>query len=314
MKISKQKFEKTLSIREQFGKTLTKVSKSNKKIVVVSCDLESACKLKEFKKKFPSRFIETGIAEANAIGIASGVALSGFRTVLASFASFITGKNIEIRMSVSYNNAPVIIIGTHGGMIGADGATQAGLQDISVMRSIPDFKIFQPCSNIETDQILRHALKDKAPTYIRVARNVVPEILDKNYKFDPKIGANYIKKGNKIAIISSGPMVYNSLKAIDDIKNKKDFSVINLSKIKPVNSKFIKKIADNHKAIVTIEDHSTEGGIGSLINETLSSHDRKIKVFMLGITNQFISSDNPSSLETFYGLSPDKIKSFLNKI
>ena len=303
-----------ISIREQFGKTLTKASSKNKKIIVVSCDLESACKLKEFKKKFPSRFIETGIAEANAVGIASGMGMAGFRTVLASFASFITGKNIEIRMSVSYNNAPVIIVGTHGGMIGADGATQAGLQDISVMRSIPNFKIFQPCSNIETDQIVKYALKDNAPTYIRIARNVIPEILNKKYKFNPKVGINYLIKGKKIAVISSGPMVYNSLKAIEDINNKNDFSLINISKLKPINSKIIKKIAEKHKIIVTIEDHSTEGGIGSLISETLSAYDKKIKIHMMGITNQFISSDNPANLEKFYGLSPSKIKSFLKKI
>lgn len=303
-----------ISIREQFGKTLTKVSSKNKEIIVVSCDLESACKLKEFRKKFPSRFVETGIAEANAIGIASGIGMAGYRTVLASFASFITGKNIEIRMSVSYNNAPVIIVGTHGGMIGADGATQSGLQDISVMRSIPNFKIFQPCSNIETDQIIKYALKDKSPTYIRIARNVVPEILNKKYKFKPKIGINYLIKGKKIAVISSGSMVYNCLKAITNINSKNDFSLINISKIKPINKLFVKKIAEKHKIIVTIEDHSTEGGIGSLINETLSSYKKKNQIYMMGITDQFISSDNPTNLEKHYGLSPSKIKNFLTKI
>ena len=202
------------SIREQFGKTLAEVAKKDKKIVVVSCDLRFSCKLDTFAKNFPKRFFEVGIAEANGIGIAAGLAMAGYRPFIASFASFITGKNLEIRTSISYNIAPVVIVGTHGGLIGPDGATQSGLQDISVMRSIPNFKIFQPCSEIETKQIIEYAAKDNAPTYIRIARNVIPEFLNSNYKFVP--GDNrYIKRGSKYAIISSGPMLYNCLKALE---------------------------------------------------------------------------------------------------
>ena len=163
------------SIREQFGFTLANLGKKNHNIIAISCDLQSACKLNLFAKKFPKRFIEVGIAEANGIGLAAGLAMNKFKPFIASFSSFITGKNLEIRCSIAYNNAPVVIIGTHGGMIGADGATQSGLQDISVMRSMPNFHIYQPCSNMETSQIIYHVSKLKVPAYVRIARNIVPE-------------------------------------------------------------------------------------------------------------------------------------------
>ena len=133
------------ALRDVFGKALREIGRKNQKIIAISPDLKQATKLSYFFEKFPHRSIETGIAEANAIGIAAGLALSNFRPVVASFGSFLTGKNIEIRTSISFNKAPVILVGTHGGLIGYDGPTQAGLQDISVMRSLPGMKNYD-CS------------------------------------------------------------------------------------------------------------------------------------------------------------------------
>ena len=160
----------TVAIRETFGKEIVKLAKTNKKILALTADLKNATKIEYFFKEFPSRSFETGIAEANCIGIASGLALSGFRPVVTSFGSFLTGKNVEIRISTAFNNAPVILVGTHGGLIGPDGPTQAGLQDISVMRSIPNIKVFQPATNIETASILKHCFKIKDPIYLRISR------------------------------------------------------------------------------------------------------------------------------------------------
>ena len=299
------------SIREQFGQTLSDLAKKNKKIVAISCDLRGACKLNTFAKKFPKRFIEVGIAEANGVGIASGLALNGFKPFLASFSSFITGKNIEIRCSISYNNAPVVIIGTHGGMIGADGATQSGLQDISVMRSLPNFHVYQPCSNLETTQIIDHVSKLDKPAYVRIARNVIPEFLPKNYKFKFK-KLTTIKNGKEIAIISSGPMLYNCLKAIEKIKDKEKFALLNLSTIKPLNEKQIVQKLKKFQRIITVEDHTIEGGIGGVIAEVMSNSAYAKKIQMLGITNKFINSDNPTNLEKKFKLDINNLYKIIN--
>ena len=299
------------SIREQFGQTLSDLAKKNKKIVAISCDLRGACKLNTFAKKFPKRFIEVGIAEANGVGIASGLALNGFKPFLASFSSFITGKNIDIRCSISYNNSPVVIIGTHGGMIGADGATQSGLQDISVMRSLPNFHVYQPCSNLETTQIIDHVSKLDKPAYVRIARNVIPEFLPKNYKFKFK-KLTTIKNGKKIAIISSGPMLYNCFKAIEKIKDKEKFALLNLSTIKPLNEKQIVQKLKKFQRIITVEDHTIEGGIGSVIAEVMSNSAYAKKIQMLGITNKFINSDNPTNLEKKFKLDINNLYKIIN--
>ncbi len=301
------------SIREQFGFTLANLGKKNHNIIAISCDLQSACKLSLFAKKFPKRFIEVGIAEANGIGLAAGLAMNKYKPFIASFSSFITGKNLEIRCSIAYNNAPVVIIGTHGGMIGADGATQSGLQDISVMRSMPNFHIYQPCSNIETSQIIYHVSKLKVPAYVRIARNIVPEFLPKSYKFKFK-KISKIKNGKKFAIISSGPMVYNSIEAVKKIKKKEDFAIYNLSTIKPLDKKDIIKKLKGYKKIITIEDHTTEGGIGSAISEVISSSKYPKNIKMLGITDRFINSDSPINIEKQLKLDPKSISKLLEKI
>ena len=186
-------------------------------------------------------------------------------------------------------------------MIGADVATQSGLQDISVMRSLPNFHVYQPCSNLETTQIIDHVSKLDKPAYVRIARNVIPEFLPKNYKFKFK-KLTTIKNGKKIAIISSGPMLYNCFKAIEKIKDKEKFALLNLSTIKPLNEKQIIQKLKKFQRIVTVEDHTIEGGIGSVIAEVMSNSAHPKKIQMLGITNKFINSDNPTNLEKKFKL------------
>ena len=260
---------KAVAIRDAFGKTLAVEGKKNKKIVAVSIDLKGACKLNYFFENFPHRSFEVGIAEANAVGIATGLSFEGFRPFVASFGSFITGKNTEIRNSISYNNAPVVIVGTHCGLIGSDGATQSALQDLSIMRSMPYFDVFQPCTPLDTKEIIKYVCKTKKPTYLRIARNEIPEFLSKNHKF--KIGIpNEILKGKKTLIISSGAMVYNCLKAIKELK-KSEFGLLNISSIKPLNQKAVINIIKRYKKIITVEDHSVLGGLGSVISEFIDS-------------------------------------------
>ena len=188
----------------------------------------------------------------------TGLSFEGFRPFVASFGSFITGKNTEIRNSICYNNAPVVVVGTHCGLIGSDGATQSALQDISIMRSMPYFDVFQPCTPLDTKEIIKYVCKSKNPTYLRIARNEIPEFLNKNHKF--KIGIpNQIIRGKKKLIISSGAMVYNCLQAIQTL-NSNDYGLLNISSLKPLNRKsvlnfLLKKFDINSKFPTLVDDY-----------------------------------------------------------
>jgi transketolase len=306
------KKDNLISIRDAFGKALAAEGKKNKKVLAISIDLKGACKLSYFFESFPERSIEVGIAEANAVGVATGLSFEGFRPFVASFGSFITGKSAEIRNSISYNNAPVVIVGTHCGLIGSDGATQSALQDISIMRSMPYFNVFQPCTPLDTKEIIKYVCKSKEPTYLRIARNEIPEFLNKNHKF--KIGMpNEILKGSKKLIISSGAMVYNCLKAIKKI-NKSEFGLVNISSIKPLNSKALIKIMRRYKKIVTVEDHSILGGLGSTISEIIAENNLNTKYKIHGLKSGFIDSDIPEVLEKKYQMDSESLVKIFNNL
>ena len=301
-----------ISIREAFGNHLLKLGKSKKKLVVLSCDLKDATKTKKFFNKYPKRSFEIGISEANAIGISAGLSLAGFTPVISSFAAFIVGKHLEIRTSLSYNKAPTIIVGTHGGLIGQDGATQSATQDISLMRSMPNFEVFQPCSPIEMEKILNYSVNSKKPIYIRVSRNEVDEIYNKDYKFIPG-ECSKILNGKKLAIISSGPIIHNCIKAIKEC-DLKDIALFNVPSYKPFNEqKFINKIK-KFKKVLVVEDHSIYGGLRSLVAEVLTSRNIPIKIDFIGINDCFIESGSVPDLENKYKISSNAICKKIKKI
>tara|TARA_X000000950_G_scaffold285611_1_gene392043 strand:- start:265 stop:1203 length:939 start_codon:yes stop_codon:yes gene_type:complete len=302
------------ALRNVFGDELVKLGNKNKKIVVISCDLKSATKTSNFFKKFPKRSFEVGIAEANGLGIATGFALKGFVPIISSFASFITGKFLEIRTSISYNNAPVKIIGTHGGFIGKDGATQSGTQDIALMLSLPKFEIFQPCSPIEMKKILSHVIKSKKPSYVRICRNEVSEIYTKKFKFVPGKPVQLIKGKNSV-IISSGPLIHNCLVAIKILKRKKIYpGLININSYKPFNYKLLFNLIKTKNNILIIEDHVSHGGLTSLVHETLIKYGKsKCKVNSLNLNEKFSESGLPVDLERDNGFDPKNIAKLVNE-
>lgn len=297
------------SIRDTFGKSLVNIAKNNKNIICISPDLKQATKLSYFFSKYPNRSIETGIAEANAIGIAAGLALSGIRPVVASFGSFLTGKNIEIRTSIAFNQAPVIIVGTHGGLIGADGPTQAGLQDIAVMRSMPNMAVVQPSTNIETIKVLEYYLnkKNKEIVYLRISREQTKEFFKKNHKFKPGKISNIINEYRDGYIFASGSVLQNCYEAIKEIKNKK-IGLGNLSSIKPINLNDIKKIISKTKKIITFEDHNIYGGLGSAVNEAVIKVSGKTQIFNFGINDVFTQSGSVKDLYKSYLLDTTSIR------
>ena len=305
---------KNLAIRDVFGLTLRDLGRKNKKIFAVSPDLKAATKLSYFFKEFPERSIETGIAEANAIGISAGLALSGLKPVVSSFGAFLTGKNVEIRTSISFNNANVIIAGTHGGLIGPDGPSQAGLQDIAVMRSIPNMSVYQPATAIETKKILEFSIKSDKPIYIRISRQANKEFFTPKYKFiegDPVVIDKNYKDG---IVISSGNTLQNCYKAINKFKTiGKKIGLINIPSIKPLNKSMIKKLLKKTKFVFTVEDHNIFGGLGSVILESLSDLENKPKVFIHGLPDIFIQSDEVDNLYRFYNLDTDGIFNFISK-
>jgi transketolase len=301
-----------ISLRDEFGLFLSKIGEKNKKIVAISPDLKQATKLSYFFKKFPKRSIETGIAEANAIGIAAGLALSGFVPVVASFGSFITGKNIEIRTSIAFNNAPVIIVGTHGGLIGADGPTQAGLQDIAVMRSMPLMSVVQPSSAIELRSALKFYIKKKQPVYFRITREYCREFFNKNYVFNEGQISLIIKKTRRILVLTSGPLLQKCFDAIKNI-DQKEIGLGNVSSIKPINKKNLKNLVNKTKEIIIFEDHNIHGGMGSAILEKLAEIENKKKVTIYGLNDTFTQSDSPENLYKHYGLDIKSIQQILLK-
>lgn len=301
---------KKIALRDAFGKALSNKGEKNQKLVAISVDLKGACKLDYFFNKFPSRSFEIGIAEANSIGIATGLSFEGYRPFIASFGSFITGKHSEIRNTISYNNASVVIVGTHCGLIGSDGATQSALQDIAIMTSMPFFEVFQPCSPLDTKEIINYATKSKKPTYIRVPRNEIEEIFGKKHKF--KIGVpNEIIKGSNTLIISSGAMVSNCFKAIKKINDNK-IGLVNISSIKPLDHKKVINIINKYKKIIVVEDHYKIGGIGSIISEILSLHNIKKKFKIHALNNGFIDSDTPINLEKYYKMDINSLKKLIS--
>jgi len=233
--------------------------------------------------------------------------LSGLKTVITSFGSFLTGKNIELRISVAYNNAPVVVVGTHGGLIGPDGATQAGTQDIAVMRSMPRFSVFQPASPIEVRRVLDYCIESKEPSYIRISRNEVSELHDESFKFE--LGKPYvIKEGIDIVIFSSGPIVHNCLAAAQDLAKDLSIKVVNLITIKPLNVKEITRAVVGAKLVLVFEDHEIYGGLGGAILEAIALSKIGAPIYLYGLDGQFVDSDKPAQLEAVFKLDKEGIR------
>jgi len=293
--------------RDAFGNQLIKSAKTNNKILVLSADLSKATKTEKFSKEYPDRFFEIGIAESNMIGIGSGLSEYGFKVVMTSFASFLTGKYDVIRVSLAYSNAPVILVGTHAGLaIGKDGVTQMGLEDISLMRSLPNMQVMQPATAIETKKMVKYLLDSdlNGPVYLRLGRQPVSEIFDENYEFIPNKGV-VCKDGNELAIFVTGCLLDEVLKAVEN--SKKNCAVINIHTIKPIDKEIILKFSKQCKKVMTVEDHSIVGGLGSTISEVLSDENPTL-LKRIGLNDIFPESGVPSELWEKYGLSSNRIE------
>ena len=296
--------------RDAFGDQLLKSGEENDKIIVLSADLSKATRTDKFAKRFPNRFVEVGIAECNMIGMASGMSEHGFRPFLSSFASFLTGKYDVIRISAAYSEAPIVLVGTHSGMaIGKDGVTQMGLEDVSLMRSLPGMTVIQPATYIECREAVKYLCEIDSlpgPVYLRLGRQVVKEVFDESYAFNPS-GVSIVSDGDDIVIFSTGcilPDVLESKALLAEFGlNPK---IINIHTIKPLSEQSILEHVENAKVVITVEDHSIIGGLGSAIAELLSEKSPK-RVLRIGLCDVFPESAQPSDLYRKYGLDSESI-------
>jgi transketolase len=298
-------YENKKSIREVFGKTLVELGRIYPNLVVLDADVSCSTQTKLFAKEFPNRFFDVGIAEQDLITTAAGLALTDKIAFAATFAVFATGRTYDqIRSSVCYQKANVKIIGTHGGVtVGEDGATHQALEDISLMRGLPNMTVIVPA---ECVRALEFAAKHIGPVYIRIARNSLPDIYPANYEFNPH-KANILKQGTNVTIVSNGDVLAEVIKAAD-ILNTKGISaeIISVPVVKPLDYVTIVESAKKTSFVVTVENHSINGGLGSAVCEALSEH-HPTKVLRIGTQDVFGQSGTPQELLKYYGLDADSI-------
>lgn len=298
-----------LATREAYGKALVELGKENKDIVVLDADLSKSTKTVDFAKAFPERFFNMGIAEGDMMATAAGFATCGKIPFASTFAIFASGRAFEqIRNSICYPELNVKIAATHAGLtVGEDGASHQAIEDLAIMRAIPNMTVICPCDDVETISAIKEVAAMKGPVYIRLGRSSVPTINDeKEYKFE--IGkAVTLKEGKDVTIFATGIMVSEALKAAQILEKQGiDAQVINIHTIKPIDEKAVIEAAKKTGAVVTCEEHSVIGGLGSAVCEVLSEYC-PVPVKRVGVMDMFGESGKPAELLKEYGLTADNI-------
>lgn len=297
-----------VSTRQAYGEALAKLGDKYENIVVLDADLAEATKTVLFKKKFPDRFFDMGIAEADMIGTAAGLSTCGKIPFASSFAMFAVGRAFEqVRNSVAYPNLNVKIAATHAGItVGEDGATHQAIEDIALMRSVPNMKIICPCDQYETAWAIEEAIKINGPVYIRLGRCDVPDVYSENQKFEFGKGIE-LKEGKDVTIISTGIMVSKAIEASEELKTKGiSARVIDIHTIKPIDKEIIIKAAKETRGIVVAEEHNVIGGLAGAVSEVVTEN-APTKVLKVGIEDIFGQSGKATELLIEYGLTSSKI-------
>ena len=296
-----------IATREAYGAALKELAQ-NENIVVLDADLGKATKSIEFKNIAPERFFDMGIAESDMIGTAAGLATCGKIPFATTFAMFAAGRAFEqIRNSVAYPNLNVKIAVTHAGVtVGEDGGSHQAIEDISLMRSIPNMVVINPSDAVEAKQAVYAAAEYYGPVYIRFGRAATPVIHDENYEF--KLGKGEIlREGKDVAIIATGIMVSKALEAAEALsKENIEATVVNISTIKPLDTEMIVSLAKKTGKVVTAEEHSIIGGLGSAVAEVLSE-ECPVKLKRVGLKDVFGQSGTPDELLEYYGLTSKDI-------
>ncbi|MGL4991946.1 MAG: transketolase family protein [Sarcina sp.] len=298
-----------IATREAYGKALVELGQNNDKVVVLDADLSKSTKTADFSKNFSDRFINMGIAEANMMCVAAGMSTCGKIPFVSTFAMFAAGRAFEqVRNSICYPRLNVKICATHAGLtVGEDGASHQSVEDLALMRSIPNMTVISPSDAVETEAAIKAVAEYNGPCYVRLGRAGVNVINDNaEYKFEIGKGVE-LKKGTDVTIIATGIMVDEALAAEEILKAEGiSANVINIHTLKPLDTDLIIKAAKTTKAIVTAEEHSIIGGLGSAVAEALTE-EFPVPVIKVGVKDTFGESGKPAELMEAYGLTAAKI-------
>lgn len=294
--------------RNAYGKALAELVVERDDVLVLDADLTKSTKTIDAKKARPEHHFNMGIAEGNMMAVAAGMAASNKVVYASSFAMFAAGRAFEqIRNSICYPNLNVKVCATHAGItVGEDGASHQCIEDIALMRSIPNMKVFVPCDQYQAKAIVKAVADIAGPCYVRLGRGAVEDVYDENYKFELGKG-KVLREGQKIALVATGMMVQEALKAAE-ILAKEDISVtvVDMPCIKPIDEELIEKIAKSHEFIITCEEHNVYGGLGSAVSE-VASKKSPVRMEMMGMQDTFGESGTPNELLAKYGLNADHI-------
>jgi transketolase len=302
--------------REEYGKTLLQLARENRNIIALDADLCKSTMTYLIEKELPSQYIEMGIAEQNMLSTAAGLSLVGKIPFVNSFAVFITGRAFDqIRQAISIAELNVKIIGSSAGLSDfGDGATHQTVEDISIMRSIPNMTVLVPCDAIQTGKVIREIVKQNGPVYVRISRTKMEDLTSEDDEF--KIGKAYtLKEGKDITLFATGIMVEKALKAAGLLEKEGiSVKVVNVCTIKPLDREAVIKLSRDTGAVVTAEEHSIIGGLGSAIVEALRN-ETHIPVEFVGINDCFgQSSNNYEELVNLYNLTQDNIIQTIKKV
>lgn len=304
---------KKIATREAYGKALAALANTNENVVVLDADLSKSTKTADFKAVAPEKFFNMGIAEGNMMGVAAGLSTCGKVPFVSTFAMFAAGRAFEqIRNSICYPKLNVKVCATHAGLtVGEDGASHQAIEDISLMRSVPNMVVINPADDIETEAAIKAVAEMEGPCYVRLGRMAVSRVNDEaNYNFVIGKGIT-LAEGNDVAIIATGIMVEAALEAKEELaKEGINARVINIHTIKPIDEELIIKAAKETGVIVTAEEHSVIGGLGSAVAEVVSENC-PVPVLRVGVKDTFGESGKPNELLEKYGLTSNDI---VNKV
>ena len=306
---------KKLSVREAYGDKLIDLGKKYDNLVVLEADIGNSSKSIKFGKEFPDRYFNVGIAELDMVGIASGMSTTGLIPFVNAFSVFMaTRASDAVRSLVGYMNLNVKLAGAYSGVSSAyDGATHHSLEDIAFMRAVPNMTVICVADAIETAKAMEAAVEHEGPVYLRLCRAEVPVVFDESYEFEIGKGT-VMKDGDDVTIISTGCLLSQALEAAQTLEKEGiNARVVNMHTIKPIDRELIEKCAAETGRIVTMEEHSVTGGLGSAVAETVCQ-TKPVPVEIIGIEDRFTESGNYEELLEKYGLTPDTIIDRVHKL
>lgn len=298
-----------IATRDAYGEKLVELGSKNKDIVVLDADLAKSTKTIQFKKNFPDRFFDMGVAEQNLIGTAAGLALAGKIPFASTFAIFATGRAYDqLRNTVCYSGLNVRVVSSHAGLtVGEDGGSHQALEDIALVRVLPNMAVIVPADAVETHSVLEYSIDYQGPMYIRLGRPKVPVVCGEGHRFELGKGT-ILRQGKDATIVACGITVALALEAANTLMEEKgiDTEVINMASIKPIDSELIIQSAGRTGAVVTAEEHSVIGGLGSAVAEVLAKN-LPVPMEMVGVKDMFGESGSPEELLEKYGITSHDI-------